>query len=138
MSEIVGTYSGEFINQSGLKSGIQGTADVMNVNNQLQIHCYGDIMDTTFIMDAFENGDSIMVCDTGEAFEHLYGHMGKGNHMMDRNDNESEWEHHMDEDHQDGDDHFGGFNRNMHSFEYMFRMTESDSIYYIMFNGVKN
>jgi len=139
MSEIVGTYNGEFINQSGLKSGNLGTADIVNVNNQLQIHCYGDLMDTTFMMDAFENGDSVMVCDTGEAFEMQYGHMGNGgNHMMDMHNNESEWMHHMNDDHNNEDMHYGGFNITNHTFEYKFRMKEDDSAYYIVFNGSKN
>ncbi len=139
ISEIVGTYSGEFANQSGLKSGNIGTANVVRVNNQLQIHCYGDLMDTTFMMDAFENGDSIMVCNTGEAFEMQYGHMGNGgNHMMDMHNNQSEWQHHMADDHNNGDMHYGGFNMTNHTFEYMFRMMEGDSAYYIVFNGSKN
>lgn len=139
MSEIIGTYSGEFSNDSELKSGNYGTADVSMVNDQLQIHCYGDVMDTTFMMDAFENGDSIMVCETGEAFEHEYGHMGNGgNHMMDMHNNQSEWQHHMSDDHNDGDMHYGGFNMTNHTFEYMFKMMDGDSAYYLKFKGVKN
>ncbi|MCU4158299.1 hypothetical protein J1N10_20160 [Carboxylicivirga sp. A043] len=140
LSEIVGTYSGEFSDDSGLKSGNSGTADVsMTENDQLQIHCYGDVMDTTFIMDAFENGDSVMVCDTGEAFEMQYGHMGNGgNHMMDMHNNQSEWQHHMSDDHEDGDMHYGGFNMTNHTFEYKFRMMDGDSLYYIVFNGSKD
>nr|WP_321453112.1 hypothetical protein [uncultured Carboxylicivirga sp.] len=139
LSKIEGTYSGEFSNQSDLKSGNLGTADVTIVTDQLQIHCYGEVMDTTFIMDAFENGDSIMICDTGEAFEHEYGHMGNGgNHMMDMHNNQSEWQHHMSDDHADGDMHYGGFNMSNHTFEYRFRMMEGDSSYSIMFKGVKN
>ena len=139
LSDIVGTYSGEFSNQSGLKSSSQGTADVVVVNNQLQIHCYGDYLDTTFVMDAFENGDSIMICDTGEAFEMQYGHMGNGrNHMMDMHNTESEWQHHMSDDHNSGDIHYGGFDIKMHTFEYKFRMMEDDSVYFTIFNGSKN
>ncbi|MBI9069411.1 MAG: hypothetical protein JEZ09_19085 [Salinivirgaceae bacterium] len=139
MSEIVGKYRGEFTNQAGLKSSSQGKADVATLNNQLQIHCYGDLMDTTFVMDAFENGDSVMVCDTGEAFEMQYGHMGNGsNHMMDMHNDESEWQNHMNEDHNLGDMHYGGFNMTKHTFEYMFRMMEGDSAYYMVFNGSKN
>merc|ERR1711879_553482 len=131
--EIVGTYSGEFINQSDLKSGSTGTADVIVVDNQLQIHCYGDLMDT------FENGDSVMICDTGEAFEMQYGHMGNGgNHMMDMHDNQSEWQHHMSDDHNDGDMHYGGFNMTNHTFEYMFKMMDGNSADFIKFKGIKN
>jgi len=139
LSDLVGSYSGDFSNESGLNLSSQGTADVVIVNDQLQIHCYGDYMDTTFIMDAFENGDSIMVCNTGEAFEMQYGHMGNGgNHMMDMNNTESEWQHHMNDDHSNGDIHYGGFDMKMHTFEYKFRMMEDDSVYFIMFNGSKN
>jgi len=139
LSEIVGTYSGEFSNDLGLKSGVSGTADVsITKNDQLQIHCYGDVMDTTFIMDAFENGDSAMLCDTGDAFENKYGHMGNGgNHMMDMQDNESEWQHHMSEDHNGEDMHYGGFNITNHTFEFKFQMIEGDSSYHVVFNGSK-
>lgn len=139
LSEIVGTYSGEFSNESGLKASSQGTADVVLVNEQLQIHCYGDLLDTTIIMDAFGNRDSIMICETGEAFERQYGHMGNGgNHMMHMDDDETEWEHHMNDDHENGDMHYGGFDMEHHTFGYKFRKMEGDSISFIMFNGSKN
>lgn len=140
LSNIVGEYSGQFTNDLGLKSTNSGTADVrLTDNSQLQIHCYGNAIDTTFIMDAYENGDSIMVCMTGEAFENEYGHMGHGgNHMMDMNNNQSAWEHHLADDHTNGDMHYGGFSMSNHTFEYQFKMMEGDSIYNIMFRGVKN
>ncbi len=139
LTDIVGSYSGEFSNQLDANLSNPGIADVMIVNDQLQIHCYGDLMDTIFVMDAFENGDSIMICATGETFEHEYGHMGNGgNHMMDTHNSESEWEHHMIDDHTGGDMHYGGFDMQMHTFEYKFRMMEGDSVYHIMFNGSKN
>lgn len=139
LSDLIGTYSGEFSNQPGLSSSNKGTADIVLINDQLQIHCYGEYMDSTFVMDAFENGDSIMICDTGEAFEMQYGHTGNGgNHMMDMHNNESQWQHHMNDDHNSGETHYGGFDMNMHTFEYKFRMIDGDSIYFIMFNGSKN
>lgn len=137
--EIVGTYSGEFINQADLKSGTPGTATVTHVNSELQIHCFSDLIDTTFLMDTYENGDSIMICDTGSAFELEYGHMSHGgNHMMDMHNSESEWSHHLSDDHSIGDLHFGAFNMKNHSFEYKFRMMEGNSAYYIEFKGNKN
>jgi len=139
LSEIAGTYFGEFSIESDLKSGNQATADVTVINSQLQIHCYGELLDTTFVMDVYEHGDSVMLCHTGLAFQTEYGHMGNGHkHMKDMHNNQSEWQHHMFDDHQTGDVHYGRFSMKMNTFEFMFRMMDGNSEYFLNFKGIKN
>jgi hypothetical protein len=38
-------------------------------------------MDTTFMLNYYENHDSVMVCMTDSDFEHEYGHMMGAGHM---------------------------------------------------------
>ena len=135
LSEVQGTYEGSLsINN---KNTTPATAEVSLTNNdQLEIHCFGEMLDTTIVMEAYENGDSIMLCTTGNDFEHEYGHMGGNYHMMDMMDSESEWEHHMNTDHQEGDEHYGGFNMMNGSFEYTFKKMHNDTIQKLVFSGV--
>ena len=137
LDDITGTYIGEFSSANKLTNDA-GTADVTLTNNdQLEIHCYGELMDTTIIMDAFQNGDSVMVCNTGQDFYNEYGHMGNGYHMMDMRMNQSEWMHHLESDHANSDEHYGGFNMQNHSFSYSYKMMDGDTVYMIEFNGTK-
>jgi hypothetical protein len=140
LDNITGTYTGEFNSENTLAktTGTAGTADItLTNNNQLQIHCYGETMDTTIIMYAFQNGDSVMICNSGEDFYNEYGHMENGYHMMDMGMNQTDWMHHMQDEHQDGDEHYGGFNMQNHSFHYAFKMMENDTVYMNEFNGMK-
>jgi hypothetical protein len=137
LDSIAGTYVGEFTTVQKTTETI-ATANVTLTNNdQLQIHCYGETLDTTIIMDAFQNSDSIMLCNTGENFYNEYGHMENGYHMMDMGMNQTDWMHHMQDEHQDGDEHYGGFNMQNHSFHYAFKMMENDTVYMNEFNGMK-
>jgi hypothetical protein len=138
INDISGTYSGEFTMNANQNS-VPGTAVVTKTNkDNIQIHCYGEVIDTTIIMDVYENGDSIMLCNTGNEFYNAYGHMGNGYHMMDMGMGESEWMHHLQDDHQAGDEHYGSFDMNHHTFNYSFRMMDGDTGYVINFHGTKN
>lgn len=137
LDDITGTYSGEFTSETN-QVAKPGTAVVTKTDDdELQIHCYGEIMDTTFIMDAYENGDSVMLCNIGDDFYNEYGQMGNGYHMMDMGMGQSEWMHHMEENHQEGDEHYGGFNMMEGSFEYTFRKMHNNSLQSIHFNGFR-
>jgi hypothetical protein len=72
-----------------------------------------------------------MVCLTGDDFEHMYGHKYGEGHMSggmmdDMQNEETEWMHHMNDEHIDGDEHFGGFDMMQHSFGYKFEMNNLD------------
>lgn len=144
-----GTYIGS-LTKNGLKSesavvpdNESATAEVTKTGNgQVEIHCYGDDIDTTFLLNYYDNHDSVMVCLTGNDFENIYGHMMGQGHMAgdmmgDIVNGETEWMHHMNDEHRDGDEHFGGFDMKNHTFGYRFKMMKEDSTYYLKFQGVK-
>ena len=140
--QITGSYTGTF-SFEGLKSGTDAHADVeLNNDSTINIHCYGGVIDTTFMLQIFENNDSIMLCLTGNDFFNEYGHqsghqgdmMGGSGHM---NTGSSDWDHHMSDSHNDDDLHFGGFDTMNHSFSYSFR-NPSNSSSLIHFIGTKD
>ncbi len=148
-NSIEGTYAGT-LTTDGLKSanGIMpgstsATADVTQTGDgEVQVHCYSDELDTTFMLDYFDDHDSVMVCLTGEAFEEMYGHMMGEGHMMggmmgDISEGETEWQHHMYDEHQPGDEHFGGFDMANHTFGYHFQMMDGNDPYMLDFQGTK-
>jgi hypothetical protein len=150
VNDIEGVYEGTFSVSSSLKStsfdgseGDSGSAEVsLMSNNQIQVHCLGEDIDTTFMLDYYEHNDSIMVCLTGNDFESMYGHMlGQGHMgggmMNDIQNGETQWMHHMSDEHKDGDEHFGGFDMHEMTFTYSFKMMDEGSPYYLRFHGVK-
>jgi hypothetical protein len=135
VNNVEGRYVGTLT--SGLKSAsgstIDATADVAKTKNgEIEVHCYGGEMDTTFMLNYYENHDSLMVCMTGNDFEHAYGHMS-GGIMSDQAKGQTEWQHHMSDEHKNGDQHYGGFNMNSHTFGYTFRMASGN----VQFMGAK-
>ena len=86
---IEGVYKGTLTIPNSLKSsaldGLEndhGTAEVkMMGDNQIEVHCFGEVLDTTFMLDYYEHNDSVMVCLTGSDFSNMYGYgLGEG-HM---------------------------------------------------------
>lgn len=133
---IAGSYIGSFTPEN--KSPFQGTVDVTAAkNNQIEIHCYSELLDTTFMMDAYEYGDSIILCATGTDFYNEYSQMRGASHTMDMHGDQSQWMHHLNDEHGEGDEHYGSFDMQNHTFNYVFRMMENNSYYKIRFNGVK-
>jgi len=150
INDIEGEYIGSFSVSNTLKSAWlgganqdDGTADIDKLGvNQIQVHCYGGAIDTTFMLDYYEQNDSVMVCLTGDEFEDMYGHMLGDGHMMggmmgDMGSGQTEWMHHMDDEHNEGDEHFGGFNMQDGTFTYSFQMMDGTTPYYLKFHGVK-
>lgn len=135
-NEITGTYIGTISTDiSGKSSNTTtskpATADISMFENQIQVHCYGEDFDTYIILDVYHDGDDIMVCLTGDDFENMYGHMlGQGHMgggmMGDMQNNETEWMHHLNDEHQEGDEHFGNFDMQHHTFNYTFQMSDGD------------
>ena len=149
-NSVEGRYVGT-LSTEGLKSAAglttestNATADVtLTGDNQIEVHCYSDELDTTFMLNYYENHDSVMVCLTGNAFEEMYGHMlghghMEGGMMNDIQNGETEWEHHMFDEHQTGDEHFGGFDTMNHTFGYRFQMMDGNNRYMLDFQGSKN
>lgn len=78
---VEGTYIGSFTTTSTLKSATIATGNLMDTaivklisNGQINVHCFGDGMDSTFILNIYQNGDSLMVCLDGQDFDNEYGH----------------------------------------------------------------
>ena len=146
IDKLTGTYIGSLSN-TNLKSALaeghgsdDATADVEHIGDgQIQVHCYSADFDTTIILDYYHNNDSVMVCLAGNDFSKIYGHMKGEGHMSggmmgDMRGDETEWMHHKDDEHQDGDEHFGGFHPGSETFEYTFIMPEG----YMKFKGQKH
>jgi hypothetical protein len=152
---IEGTYYGTYSRTASLKStqsdsraADNATAEVTKVGeNLIEVYCDGDEIDTTFMLNYYMQYDSAMVCLTGDDFENIYGHMLGAGHMGggmmgggmmgDIGDNETEWMHHLNDEHQPGDEHFGGFDLKMGTFTYYLRMTDETEPYYMKFSGSK-
>lgn len=134
---LVGTYKGNLI-EGSLKNVSEAITDVTKIgNNLIGIHCYSTILDTTFVMELFENRDSMMVCNTGDDFMEQYGHNRMEEHHIKGSMNWQDWSHHMGEEHSQNDEHFGGFNMIEHSFGYTFLMSDNFTDFTLHFNGKK-
>lgn len=117
---------------------VEASAEVSAVGESLiEIHCYGGDFDTTFNINYYTHHDSVYVCFTAEQFEHKYGHILGSGHMGgmmgDMMNDETEWMHHLDDEHSEGDEHFGGFNMEQHSFGYTFSTDDGT----MLFQGTK-
>ncbi|BAX82417.1 hypothetical protein GQR60_00735 [Labilibaculum sp. A4] len=135
LNEITGKYTGTLSVKSLVKSGLSSDdhayADVMIIGDQIQIHCSGGELDTTFMLDYYQHSDSVFVCHTGEEFEQIYGHMKGENHMAggmmsDLQNGETEWMHHLSDEHEEDDEHFGNFDMRHNTFNYLFKMSDGD------------
>lgn len=146
---VEGIYTGT-LTEEGTKSAngiaegmVEATAEVtLTGENEIQVNCYTSDFDTTFMLNYYEHHDSAYVCFTGERFEEMYGHMLGGGHMMggmmgDIGNGETQWMHHMDEEHDEDDEHFGGFDMDDHTFSYTFRMMNEGNPYGLHFQGSK-
>lgn len=131
-NDVVGIYEGTLTasiagKSSSSKVNNTATAEVTMVGDQIEVHCFNDDFDTTIMLNLFEDGNMMNTCLTGSDFENLYGHMmGQGNMNGNMSNMGSQWMQHLNNEHQDGDEHFGGFNMQNHSFEYTFKMENGE------------
>jgi len=139
-NDVTGTYVGTLTSNLANKSSeIAVTKDatvvVSSVGNQIQVNCYAEDFDTTIMLGTYDHNDEVMVCLTGEEFENMYGHMlGQGHMNGNMQNNGTEWMQHLNDEHQDGNEHFGGFDMQHHAFNYTFRINNGD----FHFEGIKN
>lgn len=139
-NDVTGTYVGTLTSNLANKSSEivvtkDATVVVNRVGNQIQVNCYAEDFDTTIMLGTYNHNDEVMVCLTGEEFENMYGHMlGQGHMNGNMQNNGTEWMQHLNNEHQEGDEHFGGFDMPHHSFNYTFRMSNGD----YHFQGIKN
>ncbi|MDF1547003.1 MAG: hypothetical protein P1P88_04230 [Bacteroidales bacterium] len=136
IKSVEGTYVGKLSTDIGLKSTIgidDATTEVKETGNgQIEVHCFGGELDTTFMLNYFNNNDSVMVCLEGDAFESMYGHMmtgtgsmmsGSGGMMSGSGgmmgNGQTDWMNHMATNHEANDLHFGGFDMINNTFDYI-------------------
>ena len=136
LNDITGNYEGTFTRNNKKVGGDTAYAEIRHINgNLLEIHCFGDLLDTTFVMEMYANQDSIMLCATGSDFENIYGHEQGEYHMNHHKNGENEWMHHQSDNHNSGDEHYGGFNLTKHQFYYRFVLDQNVPSETIIFNG---
>ena len=133
--EITGSYIGAISTIGSNPTSTAATTAVSRLGDQIEVHCYGEDFDATIILDVFQNGNDIMVCLTGEDFEHMYGHEpGHSNWNWNGPHHDSDWMQHLNNEHQQGDEHFGNFDMQHHTFNYTFQMSNGD----FHFQGTKD
>jgi hypothetical protein len=146
---IEGTYVGTLTAGDGLKgrnfakTKKEATAEITKTGNgMMEVHLFAIDLDTTFMLNYYEHRDNVMVCFTGNDFENMYGHMlGQGHMddgmMNDMQNDETEWIHHLSDEHQNDDEHFGGFDTVGHTFSYRIQMMVGPQSNYFQFEGEK-
>lgn len=138
-SDVVGVYEGTLTTDVAgksinSKSNSTATAIVTMVGDEIEVHCFNDDFDTTIMLNLYEDGDMLNTCLTGTDFENMYGHMmGQSNMNGNMQNMSSEWMQHLNNEHQNSDEHFGGFNMLNNSFDYTFKMETGD----FHFRGIK-
>ncbi len=139
-NDVNGTYLGTITSDVSNKLSkadvsTPATVVVSTIGNQIEVHCFSDNFDTTIMFDIYMNGDDINVCLIGDDFENMYGHMRGHGNMMDgtMHNSSTEWMQHLNNDHQDGDEHFGGFDMKHHTFNYVFNINGQN----YNFQGIK-
>ena len=145
-NSIEGTYVGTLTSKSATGAVIgssSATAGISKTSEGLiQVHCFGTGIDTTFMLNYFRDNDSVMVCLSGSDFQNTYGHvMGQGHMgggmMGDIQKGQTEWQHHMADEHMAGDKHYGGFDMMNNSFGYTFNKYSGTSHMIMNFEGTK-
>ncbi len=148
--EIEGTYVGTLTgfenakSETGVNTNEAAIAEIRKTGNELiEVHLYSDSMDTTFVLNHYENNNSVLVCLNGDDFENMYGHMlgqghANGGMMGDMQNGETEWTHHLSDEHQEGDEHYGGFEMQTHTFGYQLNMMDGTNSYNLKFQGKMN
>lgn len=149
VQEIEGTYVGTLTgfdntkSETAVSNNEDAIAEIRKTGKELiEVHLYSERMDTTFVLNYYEHNSSVLVCLTGDDFENMYGHMLgqghiKGGMMGDMQNSETEWMHHLNDEHQDGDDHFGGFEMQTNTFEYQLNMMGGINSYNLKFEGIR-
>ena len=134
-----GTITSELANKSDAKSisinDNNAIAEITMVGDQIQVYCYGEGFETTLMLDLFKDNENFQVCLTGNDFEKMYEHMynygGMHDEMMN---NANQWMNHLNNNHGQDDQHFGGFDMKNNTFEYTFNINGLE----YHFQGVKH
>ncbi len=131
-NDITGTYQGTITTDVAGKSDTKSSSDVEDSatayvtkdGDQIKVRIQNEEVDMSIMMDVFRDNDDVKVCLTGNDFQAMYGRMpgnrGMNSGMNGNMDNANEWMQHLQDEHEQGDKHFGGFDMGESSFEYTF------------------
>ncbi|MBC8320058.1 MAG: hypothetical protein H8E34_04980 [Bacteroidetes bacterium] len=121
--DVIGTYEGTLTTNNS-KTTSPAISEISSINKYtIQVHCYGDYIDTTFMLELYQDGNMMNVCFTDNDFYNEYGHnQSENHHMMGDNGNWTNWQNHMNNDHDQNDNHYGYFDINEHIFDYTFNI----------------
>lgn len=146
---IEGTYVGTLTSTDSQKSKANkistedAVVEITKIeNSMIEVHLYNAEFDTTFKLNYFEDMDFVRVCSIGDEFESNYGYRLKQDHisrgmMGHMQNNETEWMHHLNDEHQEGEEHFGGFDMQEQSFTYRVNLVDEGVSYSLQFWGKK-
>jgi len=135
-NSIEGTYSGTLTSKSATGAVLGSSSATAGISitgeNLIQVHCVGAGIDTTFMLNYYADNDSVRICLAGKDFQNTYGHtMGQwhmgGGMMGDIQKGQTEWQHHMADEHMAVDKHSGGFDMMNNSFGYTFNRYNGSS-----------
>lgn len=119
--EVTGIYQGTFTDKLNSNQEYAAEVQITEVSEEsIEMYLTCEVMDTIIVFDVYRNDDSLMVCLRGDDFEHHYGHHRRGGHHMMGDGNMWDWGHHLDEHHDPGERHYGGFHMEDHTFRYEF------------------
>ncbi|MDZ7742478.1 MAG: hypothetical protein U5Q03_12190 [Bacteroidota bacterium] len=136
-TEVSGKYTGTINSSLNPEEKVDATINISRVDDAtIQLDLMSEMMDTAFMLNLYENGDSVMVCFTENQFYQQYGHHLDEDHHMMNDEGHMSWDHHMNEQHETGDEHFGGFGQQHHSFHYRIVPANQSNVYY-QFEGQK-
>jgi hypothetical protein len=117
-NQVIGTYEGT-LTSSIAQTVVPATAEVTSAGAYtVRMHCFSADLDTTLVLDLYQEGNMMRVCLTGDDFEKEYGHNMSNDHPM-MGDNWT-WQQHMSHDHNPSDNHYGHFDMNARTFDYTF------------------
>lgn len=132
LNEVSGIYEGTITSELANKSDEKSTsinenkaiAEITMVGDQIQVYCHSENFETTLMLDLFKDNDNFQVCLTGNDFEKMYQHMYNfgGMHGGEMMNSANQWMNHLNNNHKQGDLHFGGFDMKHNTFEYTFNI----------------
>lgn len=137
-TEVTGTYEGSITPTNNPSDSKDAIIEISKVDEStIHLNMMSEHLDTAFRLNLYEHADSMMVCFTGDRFNDQYGHnLDEDHHMMGDNNDPMDWDHHIDEQHEPGDAHFGGFNMDHHTFSYQLVPGDQEAVSY-QIEGVK-
>lgn len=137
IDQITGKYTGSYTLE-GQSTQNTAYAVISRVGGeQISVHCYGMLLDTTFVMQLYADNDSLMLCNIGTDFSHMYGHQYGMHHSNHYPGNSTEWMRHMIDEHLAADRHFGSFDMVHNTFDYRFEHMAGNANATIVFHGLR-